>query len=209
MADLLTSPAEVAPVTPNEPGAQTSQTEAPQQTPEQGTQTPTKVNLQEFPEFREYQRQIGRTMTDLQQRAQALEQQQREAAMAQMTPEQRTQYQLQWQAQQIQNYQLELQRREQDVQRQKDIAELSRRSGAPASVFEAAETFEEATMLALEYARQHSPQALAQQAERQEANRVDLGTGTAVTAGDRKLQEARAALAQGDSRAYFRMLLED
>lgn len=192
--------------TPNEPGAQTS-TPTPQQLPEQGT--PAKVNWQESPEFKAYQSQQDKRIAQLQQQLAQQEQRQHEAAMAQMTPEQRTQYQLQLTQRQLQEYQRQLQVSEEQKQRDRDIQQLSKLSGAPADVFAAATTYEEATMLALEYARQHSPEALATAAQRREANQVDLGTGSAVSADDRRVAAAKAKLAEGDSIAYFTTLLSD
>lgn len=211
MADELNSGQDAFGTTPNEPGDQTSAPVTPQQSPvEPGGQVsaePKPVNLYELPEFKQYQSATDRRMAELQQKLAEQERRQHEAAMAQMTPEQRNQYQLQLAQQEIQQYRQTFQQMQEQQQRARDIAELSRLSGAPAKVFEAAETYEQATMLALEYARQNSPEALAARQQRQEANRVDLGSGAAVTADDRKLQAAREALRQGDSIAYFRELL--
>jgi hypothetical protein len=213
MADELTSQP-IAPATPNEPGqSQASAPVAPQQSPgtEPGQQAPGKssVNLYELPEFKAYQQQVSRTMSDMQRKLQEQEQRQHEAVMASMSPEQKVEYQLRLKDQRIQQYETTFARIEEEKQRQKDIEELSRSSGAPTSIFAAATSYEEAVKLALEYARQNSPQAQAVQQQRLEANRVDLGTGGASTPEDRKRSAMRDELAKGNALAYYKMLLED
>lgn len=212
MADELNSGQGAFGATPNEPGDQTSAPVTPQQSPvEQGGQASAEkqpVNLYELPEFKQYQSQTDRRMAELQQKLAEQERRQHEAAMAQMSPEQRTQYQLQLAQQQIQQYHAQFQTIQEQQQRAKDIAELSKLSGAPAKVFEAAENYEQATRLALEYARTHSPEALAAQQQRQEANRVDLGAGTSHTADERKVADARAALARGDAMTFYKSFFE-
>jgi hypothetical protein len=214
MADELTS-APFAPATPNEPGqSQASPTAAPQQSPvvEQGQQTPSapsKVNLYELPEFKEYQRTISKTMTDLQRKLQEQEQRQHDAVMAQMSPEQKLAYQLRLKDQELTQYRQTLEQQQIAQQRAADIDRLATWSGAPANIFEAAETYDDAVRLAFEYARQNTPAAREAAQQRQEANRVDLGVGGALAPEERKKAEAKAALDRGDSRAYFKMLLED
>lgn len=211
MADELTSQ-QTAPVTPNEPGqSQASAPVAPQQSPaEQGQQTPQKsVNLYELPEFKEYQRQVSRTMTDMQRKLQEQEQRQHEAVMAGLSPEQKLAYQLQLKDREIQQYRQTFEQQQIDSQRAADIRNLSQWSGAPESVFAAAGSYDEAVRLAMEYARQNSPGAVAAQQQRLEANRVDLGVGKVLAPVDQKSAEAKVALDRGDTRAYFRMLLED
>jgi len=213
MADELNSGQGAFGTTPNEPGGQTSAPVTPQQLPstEPGNQASAEqkpVNLYEIPEFKQYQSQQDRRLAQLQQKLAEQEQRQHESAMAQMSPEQRTQYQLQLAQQQIQNYHQQFQTLQEQQQRQRDIAELSKLSGAPASIFEAAENYEQATRLALEYARTHSPANLAAQQQRQEANRVDLGSGSAHTVDERKVIAAREALRQGDAITFYKSFFE-
>lgn len=212
MADELNSGPGAFGETPNEPGGQTSAPATPQQSPvEQGGQASAEtkpVNLYELPEFKKYQSQNDQRVAQLQQKLAEQEQRQHEAAMAQMTPDQRTQYQLQLAQQQLQHYQQTFRSMQEREQRNKDIAELSRLSGAPANVLEAAETYEQATMLALEYARTHSPATLAAQQQRQEANRVDLGSGSAHNTDERKVIAAREALARGDAMTFYKSFFE-
>lgn len=188
--------------TPNEPGV--SQTSAPApQSPE-----PAKpVNWQDSPEFKAYQSQQDKRVTELQQRLAAQEQRQHEIAMQSMNPEQRTQYQMQLLQQQNQQYQAYLQTMRGQEQKRKDIEELSKLSGAPADVLANAETYDQATRLALQYAREHSPASLEAQKAKQEANRVDLGAGVAHTADDRKAAAARDALAKGDASTFYKFAL--
>lgn len=213
MADELTS-VPVAPATPNEPGqSQASVPVAPQQSPsgEPGQQVSEKkpVNLHELPEFRAYQSSVDKKLTALQQQLEAERRRQQEVTMAQMSPEQRTQYQLQLKDQEIAQYRQTLEQQQIAQQRAADIMRLSQWSGAPANIFEAAETYDDAVRLAMEYARQQSPQAQAAQQQRLEANRVDLGYSGPMTEADRRKAEAKAALDKGDSRAYFKLLLGD
>ena len=212
MADELNSGQGAFGTTPNEPGGQTSAPATPQQSPvEPGGQASAEtksVNLYELPEFKQYQSQQDRRLAQLQQKLAEQEQRQHEATMAQMSPEQRTQYQLQLAQQQIQQYHQRFQSLQEQEQRNKDIAELAKLSGAPAEVFSAAETYDQATRLALEYARTHSPATLAAQQQRQEANRVDLGSGTAHTVDERKVVAAREALARGDAMTFYKSFFE-
>ena len=212
MADELNSGQGAFGTTPNEPGGQTSAPATPQQSPvEPGGQASAEtksVNLYELPEFKQYQSQQDRRLAQLQQKLAEQEQRQHEATMAQMSPEQRTQYQLQLAQQQIQNYHQQFQSIQEQKQRERDIAELAKLSGAPAEVFSAAETYDQATRLALEYARTHSPATLAAQQQRSEANRVDLGSGTAHTVDERKVVAAREALARGDALTFYKSFFE-
>lgn len=212
MADELNSGQGAFGTTPNEPGGQTSAPATPQQSPvEPGGQASAEtksVNLYELPEFKQYQSQQDRRLAQLQQKLAEQEQRQHEATMAQMSPEQRTQYQLQLAQQQIQNYHQQFQSIQEQKQRERDIAELAKLSGAPAEVFSAAETYDQATRLALEYARTHSPATLAAQQQRSEANRVDLGSGTAHTVDERKVIAAREALARGDAMTFYKSFFE-
>jgi hypothetical protein len=213
MAEELTSGL-LASATPNEPGqSQTSEVAAPQSAPaeEPGRQVsdPKPVNLHELPEFRRYQSEQDKKLTALQRELEATRAQQQQAAMAQMTPEQRMQYQVQMQQQELQRYQQMVQQQEIAQQRQKDIDKLSQMSGAPSKVFEAAETYDDAVIIAMNYMRENSPQAIAARQEKAAANKVDLGGGgQVVTAEDARQREMNAALAKGDSRTYFKMLLE-
>lgn len=199
------APGQAFGTTPNEPGGQTSTPSTPQQSPEPGKQA---VNWQDSPEFKKYQAQQDQRLTALQQKLAEQEQRQHEATMAQLSPEQRTQYQLQLAQQQLQNYQRQFQTIQEQTQRQKDIEELSKLSGAPAEVFAAAETYDQATRLALQYARENSPQALAERQAKQEANRVDLGAGSAHTTDERKVIAAREALARGDAMTFYKSFFE-
>jgi hypothetical protein len=214
MADELTS-VPVAPAPSNEPGqAQASTPVAPQQTPsaEPGTQVSAEkkpVNLHEIPEFRKYQSEQDRKFAELQRQLQEQSRRQHEATMAQLSPEQRAQYQLQLKDQEINRLNMTLEQREIAERRAADIQRLSTLSGTPASVLEQADTYDQAVELALEYARQQTPQAQAAQQQRAEANRVDLGFGGAMTDADRRRAEQKAALDRGDSRAYFKLLLGD
>jgi len=212
MADELNSGPGAFGTTPNEPGGQTSAPATPQQSPvEPGGQASAEtksVNLYELPEFKQYQSQQDRRLAQLQQKLAEQEQRQHEATMAQMSPEQRTQYQLQLAQQQIQNYHQQFQSIQEQKQRERDIAELAKLSGAPAEVFSAAETYDQATRLALEYARTHSPATLAAQQQRSEANRVDLGSGSAHTTDERKVIAAREALARGDAMTFYKSFFE-
>lgn len=211
MADELNSGPGAFGTTPNEPGGQTSAPATPQQLPsEPGNQASSeqKVNLYELPEFKQYQSKQDQRLAQLQQKLAEQEQRQHEATMAQLSPEQRTQYQLQLAQQQLQNYQMQFRSIQEQTQRQKDIDELAKLSGAPAEVFAAAETYDQATRLALEYARTHSPGALAAREQRTEANRVDLGSGSAHTVDERKVIAAREALRQGDAITFYKSFFE-
>lgn len=188
--------------TPNEPGGSQTSTPVPQ-SPE-----PSKpVNWQDSPEFKAYQSQQDKRVTELQQRLAEQERRQHEIAMQSMSPEQRTQYQMQLLQQQNQQYQAYLQTMRDQEQKRKDIEELSKLSGAPADVLSQAETYDQATRLALQYAREHSPQAQAERQAKQEANRVDLGAGVAHTADERKAVAAREALAKGDATTFYKFAL--
>lgn len=200
------APSQAFGTTPNEPGAQTSTPGTPQQSPEPGKSA--SVNWQDTPEFKQYQSKQDQRLAQLQQKLAEQEQRQHEVAMAQMSPEQRTQYQLGLAQQQLQNYQQQFRSIQEQNQRNADILELAKLSGAPAEVFAAAETYDQATRLALEYARTHSPGTLAAQQQRQEANRVDLGSGSTHTVDERKTAAAREALARGDAMTFYKSFFE-
>jgi hypothetical protein len=214
MAEELTSGL-LASAPSNEPGqAQTSEVAAPQsapvEEPGQRVSDPKPVNLHELPEFRRYQSEQDKKFTALQRELEATRAQQQQAAMAQMTPEQRMQYQVQMQQQELQRYQQMVQQQQIAQQKQQDIDKLSKLSGAPSSVFEAAETYDDAVLIAMNYMRENTPQAVAARQEKAAANKVDLGGGgQVVTAETVRQKEMDAALAKGDSRTYFKLLLEN
>ena len=210
MADELTSgPSAFETSESGQP--QTSADSTPQQsTPEGGSQqTSAKpVNLHELPEFRQYQATVDRKMAQLQAQLGQFEQNRHEQAMAGMDDVQRRDYLLSLKDRELQSYREQMAQAQQAQQRMSDIQRLSDWSGAPAKVLEAAETYDDAVRLAFGYVKENGTAAQQAQAERAAANKVDLGGGKPITPEDQRKKQADELLAKGDTRSYFKMLLE-
>jgi len=213
MADELTSAFLASePSTQGVEQAQTS-SEAPQQSePVAGsTQTPEKkpVNLYELPEFKSYQAQVTKTMTQLQQQLQQFEASRHEQAMAGMDDLERRDYLLNLKEKELEAYRVQAQQAQIAQQRMQDIQKLSTMSGAPTTIFEAAETYDDAVRLAMEYMRTNGTAAQQAQVERAAANRVDLGGGKPLTPQEQRERTMTDLLKKGDTRSYFKMMLEE
>lgn len=213
MADELTSAFLASePSTQGVEQAQTS-SEAPQQSePVAGsTQTPEKkpVNLYELPEFKSYQAQVTKTMTQLQQQLQQFEASRHEQAMAGMDDLERRDYLLNLKERELEAYRVQAQQAQIAQQRMQDIQKLSTMSGAPTTIFEAAETYDDAVRLAMEYMRTNGTAAQQAQVERAAANRVDLGGGKPLTPQEQRERTMTDLLKKGDTRSYFKMMLEE
>jgi hypothetical protein len=207
MADELTS-AENTSASPNEGQAQTSVGDAPQ---ERATQNKTteKVDLFKIPEFRGYQAQMNRTVSQLQNELAQLKQAQNAARMEGMDELERATYLLQEKEAELQQYRAELQRREIQAQRDADLSELSDLTGAPKNVLAVAETYDEAVKLSIQWMKENGATAKEIREAKAEANRVDLGGGKAVTPQDREAQERAALLKAGDTKSLFLRILGD
>lgn len=181
-----------------------------QTTPSVTTQTSDakpQVNLFESPEFRKYQASYDAQIARMQAEVQRLQAAQHEQAMSGMDDLERTQYQLKLKDQEVQQYRMTLQEQQIAAQKQADINRLSSMSGAPAAIFEAAETYDDAVKLALEYQRQNNEQARAAREQKLQANRVDLGGGGASTPVEREKTEAERLLKSGDSMGFYKLIL--
>ena len=213
MADELTSAFLAS--EPSTQGVEQAQisSEAPQQSePVAGsTQTPEKkpVNLYELPEFKSYQAQVTKTMTQLQQQLQQFEASRHEQAMAGMDDLERRDYLLNLKERELEAYRVQAQQAQIAQQRMQDIQKLSTMSGAPTTIFEAAETYDDAVRLAMEYMRTNGTAAQQAQAERAAANRVDLGGGKPPTPQEQRERTMADLLKKGDTRSYFKMMLEE
>jgi hypothetical protein len=207
MADELTS-AENTSASPNEGQAQTSVDGAPQ---ERATENKTteKVDLFKIPEFRGYQAQMNRTVSQLQNELAQLRQAQNAARMEGMDELERATYLLQEKEAELNQYRVELQRREIERQRDTDLGELSELTGAPKNVLAVAETYDEAVKLSIQWMKENGATAKEIREAKAEANRVDLGGGKAVTPQDREAQERAALLKAGDTKSLFLRILGD
>jgi vacuolar-type H+-ATPase subunit I/STV1 len=206
MADDLTS-VENTTGTPNDGQTQSSVGAAPQErAPE--NKTTEKVDLFKLPEFRGYQAQMNRTVSQLQNELAQLKQAQAAAKMEGMDELERATYLLQEKENELNQYRAALHQREIQAQRDADLSELSDLTGAPKNVLAVAETYDEAVKLSIQWMKENGATAKEIREAKAEANRVDLGGGKAVTPVDREAQERADLLKRGDTKNYFLRILE-
>jgi vacuolar-type H+-ATPase subunit I/STV1 len=206
MADELTS-VENTTGTPNDGQTQSSVGAAPQErAPE--NKTTEKVDLFKLPEFRGYQAQMNRTVSQLQNELAQLKQAQAAAKMEGMDELERATYLLQEKENELNQYRAALHQREIQAQRDADLSELSDLTGAPKNVLAVAETYDEAVKLSIQWMKENGATAKEIREAKAEANRVDLGGGKAVTPVDREAQERADLLKRGDTKNYFLRILE-
>ena len=159
MADMLTSTASAPQEPPSEPtdsqAQAVSQPEPRQEQPVKETQTREQkpVNLQEIPEFKNWQRQTNQTIeqirTQSQSRIQNLEQELERLATRDMSDEELTAREIQKRDQVIAEKEQAYQQLYQTYARDLAMAEIARKSGVEMSVFADADNPDEAWELAL------------------------------------------------------------
>lgn len=195
------APAQAAQAQPAAPEGQ--QAGQPQQ-----TATPSKVNLFESAEFRQWQAAQERQQAELRKALEASQAQMEQYATANMDDFQRAQWEkekfkriAEQREQALAQMQQDFQVAQLNMQRQQDLQALAQQYGVQPSQLEGARTYEEAKLLA-EVARYR--QAEAQQ--RATTNRPDLGGGRANTPTDRLESEFERAVRTRDPVAYMRLL---
>jgi DNA repair exonuclease SbcCD ATPase subunit len=192
-----------APATPEPGQPQASEGTAPQSQPKQE-----KVNLFDLPEFKGYQAQFNRTVSGLQAELQQLRQAQAQATMSGMDDLEKANYLLQEKEREIAGYREAMEQQRIQQQRWQDVQSLSELSGAPTSVLQHAETYDEAVKLSIQWMKENGASAKEIKDAKAEANRVDLGNGGASTPQDRESRERQELLKRGDTRALFLKILE-
>lgn len=204
MAEELTSGAGASP----SPTGQTATSGAQPQSASD-TQTPSKVNLQDIPEFREYQRQVSQTITQLQ-REQAKIAEEREAAkLAGMDDYDRQQYQAEKYRKEAEELKTKLEMRELAAARQRDIDELHQKYGIPKKHLERASSYQAAEEMAKEFAADIESGVKRKVQEREEKlsrNEPDMGGGRHISGKAAALQQA---IQKKDSNSFYRTLLSD
>lgn len=216
MAEELTS-SQTASASPAPGQTQTSENAAPQSQPQQAQQqqTPTetpkpaKVNLQDLPEFRQFQAQQNRTITALQQELARIRQEAEQAKMAEMDDTEKLQYQIQQKDAVLRQMQEEMENQRLMAQRYADLQKLAQWSGASIETLDVAETYDDAVRLAMEFMRENNSKAVAARQERTEANRVDLGGGTPSTPESRRQTQMNEYLKSGNTKEYIKSLLSE
>jgi predicted DNA-binding protein YlxM (UPF0122 family) len=187
MAEELTSTA-VAPETPSVPSEQApaSQSEPRPQTPERTPETreeKSTVNLQEFPEFKKYQRTTNQTIEQIRQQFQdeiARRDQEIEKLMTRdLSDEELTQREIDKRDRLLAEKDKQMQELYQSYAKDLAMNEIAKKTGVPASVFEDADNPDEAWELAFKTAMKNTKAELEAQYKNalasQPGNTPDLG----------------------------------
>lgn len=201
MAEEQTS-AQDAPETSQEQ-SQTSENTAPQQ-----PAASSKVNLQEIPEFKNYQAQFTRTVNGLQAELQQLKAAQAAARMEGMDELERANFLLQQKEEEIGQYRQQMQQAQIAQQRFADLQNLSSMTGAPMDALNVASTYDEAVKLSIQWMKENGATKSEIAAAKKEANAVDLGGGGASTPQDREAKERAELLKSGNTRELFKRMFE-
>jgi len=192
-----------------QPKAESPQSEQPQQeaqpkAPESAQEKP--VNLYELPEFKKFQAQQNKTITQMQQRLAAAEQAAEQARTSGMDEQDRLKYEYEKLLQKSQQYEAE---QAYQAQKQRDLVMLSEKFKVPVAKLWDAESYEEALERVATYQTEQVATKQATKAEKLERNTVDLGGGKPVTVEDERAKTLKATLASGNSKDYIKMLLEE
>ena len=218
MSDALTSASTPAPASTEAPSAPAEQApqSAPASQPSSTPQQPTAerrqpVNLQEIPEFKNWQRQVNQTLAQYQQQAAAAAAELERQRMSGMDDLEQAQYRAAQYEAQLRQYQQQMEYNQLAYQRQADIQAIAAETGAPPELLEQAENFADAWRLATKHLKQNAETVAktraAELVERIEANAVDIGGGSASTPLTRNEQTIKKALQGLDSRALLRAAL--
>jgi len=182
---------------------QTSENTAPQQ-----PAASSKVNLQEIPEFKNYQAQFTRTVNGLQAELAQLRQAQAAARMEGMDELERANFLLQQKEEEIAQYRQQMQQQQIAQQRFTDLTNLAEMTGAPMNVLNVAGTYDEAVKLSIQWMKENGATKQEIAAAKKEANAVDLGGGGASTPQDRADRERQELLKSGNTRELFKRMFE-
>lgn len=182
---------------------QTSENTAPQQ-----PAASSKVNLQEIPEFKNYQAQFTRTVNGLQAELAQLKAAQASARMEGMDELERANFLLQQKEEEIAQYRQQMQQQQIAQQRFTDLQNLSEMTGAPMTALNVAGTYDEAVKLSIQWMKENGATKQEIAAAKKEANAVDLGGGGASTPQDRADRERQELLKSGNTRELFKRMFE-
>lgn len=182
---------------------QTSENTAPQQ-----PAASSKVNLQDLPEFKNYQAQFTRTVNGLQAELAQLRQAQSQARMEGMDELERANFLLQQKEEEIAQYRQQMQQQQIAQQRFTDLQNLSEMTGAPMTALNVAGTYDEAVKLSIQWMKENGATKQEIAAAKKEANAVDLGGGGASTPQDRADRERQELLKSGNTRELFKRMFE-
>lgn len=208
MADELTSAQDSASENPEGQTQTSAVTPAPQeQTPQ--NKPPEKVDLFKLPEFKGYQAQMNRTVSQLQNELAQLRQAQSAARMEGMDDLERANYLLQEKEAELNQVRAVLQNQQIQAQRWTDLSNLSQMTGAPMDVLNVAETYDDAVRLSVQWMKENGASAKEIKEAKAEANKVDLGGGKASTPQDRETRERAELLKAGNTKDYFLRILGD
>lgn len=183
--------------------SQTSDNTAPQQ-----PAASSKINLQDLPEFKNYQAQFTRTVNGLQAELAQLRQAQQAARMEGMDELERANFLLQQKEEELTQYRQQMQQAQIAQQRFADLQNLASMTGAPMNVLDVAGTYDEAVKLSIQWMKENGATKQEIAAAKKEANAVDLGGGGASTPQDREARERAELLKSGNTRDYYKRLLE-
>jgi DNA repair exonuclease SbcCD ATPase subunit len=221
MADELTSTVS-APETPSTQVGQVPPASQPEPQPEKPvSDTPAKtqekkpVNLQEFPEFKEYQRQTNRTIEETrrqaQQRIAQLEAQLEQIATRDMTDEELSQREKLRLQQQLEQQQAQYQQLYQTYARDLAMNEIARRAGVDPSVLREAENPDDAWELAhkakLAEIKAQMESEYKDKLAAQPGNTPDLGGGRAMT--PKPVDQISGFKSDADLRETYRRLWDE
>lgn len=217
MSDALTSASTPAPAPTNAPSAPAEQatsgtpasptTSTPQQQPAERKP----VNLQEIPEFKNWQRQVNQTMQQYQMQAAQAAQELERRRLEGMDDLEKAQYRADQYEAQVRQYQQQMEYNQLLMQRNADIDAISAETGAPRELLDTAENFADAWRIATRHLKEQADKVVntraAELVERIEANAVDIGGGTASTPVTRTEKTVADSLKKLDSRALLRAVL--
>lgn len=179
-----------------------------------GTPTPTpKINLFESPEFKAYQAQQSRTLSQYQQQLAEYQRVADEARMASMDDLERAEYRAQQAEARAQQYEEMIQQQQATQQyeqaRLMKLQEISTKTSIPLDTLAQARTPLELSDIISDYFKQQvdtlANTRAAELRARQDANRPDLGGGSLASFPDNAMREAWQ---NRDATAYIRALRE-
>lgn len=207
-----TSPEEAKPT--GNAGAQADSAPQPREeaAPKGEQQKPSKVNLYELPEFRQYQSSVSRQVEEERQRRLALEKQVEQERLAKMNDYQKEKYFRQQAEARAQELEQRLALNELRDAKQRDLKSLSDLTGAPLDIFDGVESLVDANMVAMKWMKENSEKQIKERLkaalDAREANQPDTGGGAprpTLTPREEKFQQAAS---NRNATAYVAALLE-
>lgn len=169
-----------------------------------------KVNLDEFPEFRQvkskYDQQVAKATQEtvkerqariaLEQRVQQMEARMEQAQTANMPEGERAKYEYQKLMRQYQGLQQQMQAQQVESARMATLQEIANETGAPMAELEKAENPDDAWRIGARFARNGGGDP---ENSREERNRVDVGTGRTRSKGSDLQAQYNAAMKSFDT----------